>query len=119
MWGPPSGVKAGGGGDIASGNLRSYLRDEFSIGNASGEPLIATGLRLLIPHTGLSQGTEIDELEVYGTPIGAYIPAEETKKQMAFNSGQAHILLDDHHQRGFIRNDSGKEVRGGGRGGLF
>ena len=32
-------------------------------------PVVATGIRLIVPGTGLSEGTAIDEIEVYGVPV--------------------------------------------------
>ena len=45
-----------------------YLRHEFDISLAGGRPILATGLRLLVPATGMGGGTAIDEFEVYAIP---------------------------------------------------
>ncbi len=49
----------------------SYLRHEFVVSD-NGEAITATGVRLLVPRTGLGGGTAIDELEIYGSvgPVG-------------------------------------------------
>jgi len=46
----------------------AYLRHEYGISTADGQPISATGLRLLVPFTGLNGGTAIDEFEVYEIP---------------------------------------------------
>jgi hypothetical protein len=51
------------------GSFTSYLRHEFEIA-AGVDPVLATGLRIVVPATGLGGGTAIDEIEIYGT-IGA------------------------------------------------
>lgn len=51
-------------GGLASG----YYRHEFDL-TSSGGPILATGLRLMVPHSGMGLGTAIDELEVFGTPV--------------------------------------------------
>ncbi len=56
--------------DGAIGGLASgYLRHEFDLSTSGGQPITATGLRLLVPATGIGAGTAIDELEVFGTPV--------------------------------------------------
>ena len=50
------------------GDFTSYLRHQYSIGRTDGSPIEVTGLRLLVPGTGLGGGTAIDEIEVYGAP---------------------------------------------------
>ena len=52
---------------IPGGGFTSYLRHEYEI--VDGDfPLLATGIRLLVPATGLNGGTDIDEIEIFGTP---------------------------------------------------
>ena len=50
-----------------NGAFTSYLRHEFEV-SENGEGILATGVRLLVPATGLGSGTAIDELEVYVVP---------------------------------------------------
>lgn len=54
--------------DTLGGGFTSYFRHEFDLATASGAPLTATGLRLLVPSSGLSGGTAIDEFEVNTVP---------------------------------------------------
>ncbi|MCA9167339.1 MAG: PEP-CTERM sorting domain-containing protein [Planctomycetales bacterium] len=46
-------------------DFTSYLRHQFEIGDENGNGLLATGIRLLVPQTGIGGGTAIDELELY------------------------------------------------------
>ena len=49
------------------GAFTSYFRHQYDIVRTTGAPLLATGVRLLVPGTGISpSGTAIDELELYG-----------------------------------------------------
>lgn len=56
------------------GDFTSYFRHEFELSDGDGG-ILARGLRLLVPSTGLAGGTAIDEIEIYGTlvpePAGA------------------------------------------------
>ena len=54
--------------DALGGGLTPHLRHEFDLSDGSGG-ILARGLRLLVPATGIGGGTAIDEIEVYGTPI--------------------------------------------------
>ncbi len=56
---------------VATAEFTPQLRHEFEI-SRDGSPILATGVRLLVPGTGLGAGTAIDELEVYGIigPVG-------------------------------------------------
>ncbi len=42
-----------------------YRRHEYEL-SSTGGPLTATGLRLIVPSTGIGGGTAIDEIEIYG-----------------------------------------------------
>lgn len=53
--------------DGPGGDFTGYLRHEFEVASESG-PLVATGVRLLVPTVGLAGGTAIDEIEVYAIP---------------------------------------------------
>ena len=57
--------------DGPEGDFTSFLRHQFEVSD-SGVGILATGVRLLVPRTGLGGGTAIDELEIYGTvgPVG-------------------------------------------------
>ena len=48
-------------------DFNTYLRHEFDVSADQGS-LTATGVRLLVPATGLGGGTAIDEIEVYVVP---------------------------------------------------
>ncbi len=51
--------------DLVGDQFTAYLRHEFAISTSGGEPISATGVRLLVPATGIGGGTAIDELEVH------------------------------------------------------
>lgn len=56
--------------DTVAGELfTAYYRHQFVIGLAAGGGVQATALRLLVPGTGAGGGTDIDELEIYGTAL--------------------------------------------------
>ncbi|MEM7385420.1 MAG: LamG-like jellyroll fold domain-containing protein, partial [Verrucomicrobiota bacterium] len=48
------------------GTFTGYLRHEFAVVTADGSPVVASGIRILTPTSGLDGGTAIDEIEVYG-----------------------------------------------------
>jgi hypothetical protein len=50
------------------GEFTGYLRHEFTV-QANGAPVLASGIRLLVPTTGIGSGVAIDELEVYGSAV--------------------------------------------------
>lgn len=50
---------------VPGGEFTSFFRHEFGLGAG----VQATGLRFLVPATGLGGGTAIDEIEIYGTPV--------------------------------------------------
>ena len=52
---------------VPGGGFTSYLRHEFEVA-AGVHPLLATGIRLLVPATGGGGGTDIDEIEIFGIP---------------------------------------------------
>lgn len=55
--------------DTAIGGLASgSFRHEFNVSDGDGG-ILASGVRLVVPATGLGAGTAIDEIEVYGTPV--------------------------------------------------
>jgi hypothetical protein len=55
--------------DAAIGGLvTGWLRHEFEL-SADAGPILATGVRLIVPSTGIGGGTAIDELEIFGSPI--------------------------------------------------
>ena len=53
--------------DGPGGLFTGYLRHEFDVAQGDG-PVMATGVRLLVPAVGLAGGTAVDELEVYVVP---------------------------------------------------
>ncbi len=55
---------------VIGGAFTSYYRHEFGIGLAAGGSLTASGLRIIVPGTGISPaGTAIDEIELFGTAV--------------------------------------------------
>ena len=50
--------------DEVGGGFTEYLRHEFEISTASGDPVLASGLRILVPNNGIA----IDEIEIYAIP---------------------------------------------------
>jgi hypothetical protein len=59
------------------GAFTSFLRHEYAVSRSGDLDLLVTGVRLLVPIAGLSGGTAIDELEVYGVPVGIPTTAAE------------------------------------------
>ena len=54
---------------VLGGAFTSYFRHEYDL-SSGGAPVAATGLRILVPGTGLGgQGTAIDEIEIFGTAV--------------------------------------------------
>jgi hypothetical protein len=51
------------------GVFDSWLRHEFTVAESDGDPILAAGIRLKVPSSGIGGGTAIDELEVYGTLV--------------------------------------------------
>lgn len=51
---------------IVGGAFTGYYRHEYGLKKQGGAPLLATGVRLLVPATGIGGGTAIDEIELYG-----------------------------------------------------
>jgi uncharacterized protein (TIGR03382 family) len=54
---------------VPGGGFTSYFRHEFGVSLAGGAPIVANGVRVLVPVVGLGGGTAIDEIEVYGSPV--------------------------------------------------
>ncbi len=53
---------------MSDDTFTTYLRHAYSV--SQGEKgVVATGIRLLVPTTGLGGGTAIDEIEIYGLPF--------------------------------------------------
>lgn len=61
------------------GLFTEWLRHEYSVSQAGGAPIVATGIRILVPGSGLGAGTAIDEIELYGsgTPPELTVNSEE------------------------------------------
>ncbi len=53
---------------VLGGEFTSYFRHQFAV-SQGGNPIEATGLRFLVPATGLDGGTAIDEIEIIGSPV--------------------------------------------------
>lgn len=56
------------GVDDTLGGFTPYFRHEFSLSDGDGG-ILARGLRVLVPTSGIGEGTAIDEIEIYGTPV--------------------------------------------------
>ena len=54
--------------DTLGGGFTPYFRHEFSLSDGDGG-ILARGLRVLVPTSGIGGGTAIDEIEIYGTPV--------------------------------------------------
>ena len=52
---------------LSDETFTEYLRHEYSLGDG----IVASAIRLVVPMTGLSGGTAIDELEAYGGPFNS------------------------------------------------
>ena len=50
---------------VLGGGFTPHVRHEFDLSDGNGG-ILAMGMRLLVPGTGLNGGTDIDELELYG-----------------------------------------------------
>jgi hypothetical protein len=50
---------------IPGGDFTSHFRHEYEVSIEGGDPITATGVRVLVPATGIGGGTAIDEIEVY------------------------------------------------------
>ena len=50
----------------AGDGFTTFLRHEYDV-RQNGQPIDATGIRILVPGTGLAGGTAIDEIEVFTT----------------------------------------------------
>ncbi|MDF1784946.1 MAG: hypothetical protein P1U82_03690 [Verrucomicrobiales bacterium] len=56
--------------DIEPGEgFTPWLRHEYEIARTTDEPTEATGIRIIVPQSGLGGGTAIDEIEIFG-PAG-------------------------------------------------
>ena len=44
-----------------------WLRHRYQVATTAGGQIVATGVRLLVPDSGLATGTDIDELELFGS----------------------------------------------------
>jgi len=49
-------------------DFTEYLRHEFAVSDGTGG-VLATGLRIVVPRTGLGGGTAIDEIEIYADAV--------------------------------------------------
>ncbi len=54
---------------VPGGGFTSYFRHEYEVSLTGGAPIVANGVRIVVPQFGLGVGTAIDEIEVYGTPV--------------------------------------------------
>jgi hypothetical protein len=97
---------------VADDTFTPYYRHEYDI-SANGGPITATGLRLLVPQTGLGLGTAIDELEAY---VGSVAPGDLDGDgdcdatdidilAAAIRSGNADVRFDLNNDRLINRDD--------------
>jgi hypothetical protein len=70
---------------VAGGGVTTILRHEIDLSDGDGG-VLARGIRLLVPGTGLNGGTAIDEIEIYGTLI------PEPSSSVLFLAGAALLL---------------------------
>ena len=54
---------------VLGGAFTSYFRHQFGVSATGGAPIVANGVRILVPVSGLGGGTAIDEIELFGTPV--------------------------------------------------
>ena len=70
------GYTAGAGTDDAPGGLfTEWLRHQYEIGVDGGGPIVATGVRIVIPEPHPPNDIAIDEIELYGAAAPATGPA--------------------------------------------
>lgn len=53
---------------VLGGGFTPWFRHRFEF-NSGGQPIVATGVRILVPAGGGAGGTALDEIEVYGAPV--------------------------------------------------
>ncbi|MCA9197152.1 MAG: hypothetical protein KDA87_06415 [Planctomycetales bacterium] len=97
---------------IQNDEFAPYLRHEYLIDDGSGG-VLATGIRILVPNTGLSGGTAIDEIEIYGGLIanvcdvnsdGMCDVADIDAISQAIRNGESDARFDV-NQDGSVSND--------------
>lgn len=49
---------------VRGGNFTAHLRHEYRVSTDVGDAVVATGVRLIVPESGVGGGTAVDELEV-------------------------------------------------------
>jgi hypothetical protein len=87
-WADIGGVNYSASNDLGpGGEFTGYLRHEFTV-QANGGPVLASGIRLLVPSTGLATGVAIDEIEVYGSAV----PEPSTYAMVAMAMGSVVML---------------------------
>lgn len=53
--------------NVLDGGFTGYLRHEYNVSTSDDGPIMATGIRILVPLSGIAGGTAIDEIEIYDT----------------------------------------------------
>ncbi|MHC5112455.1 MAG: lamin tail domain-containing protein, partial [Planctomycetota bacterium] len=81
---------------MPGGGFTSYLRHEYDVRLDAG-PINATGIRIVVPSTGLGGGTGIDEIEVY---TDDFVPAIDVDPAPGFS-----IVWDGNDGDHFNPND--------------
>ena len=71
---------------ILGGGFTPHLRHEFELSDGDGG-ILAMGMRVLVPGTGLNAGTDIDELELYGA-----LPVPEPGSAALLGGGMLSLL---------------------------
>lgn len=93
----------------AGGLFTGPFRHEFTISTSTGQPIVATGFRLIVPYAGGDLGTAIDEIEVYGTI--ALPEVQVTGNGVVVVDGDAIPSLADHTDFGTTAVSSGLVTR--------
>jgi hypothetical protein len=52
--------------DGPGGDFTGYLRHEFGV-SLNDQPITASGIRIIVPSIGIGGGTDLDEIEIYGS----------------------------------------------------
>ncbi len=85
---------------VIGGGFTPWFRHQYAVSTAGGDPLTATGVRILPPGTGISPaGTAIDEIEVIGTsapgaptPIDATSPSAHLRGDLGVNTLAGNVI---------------------------
>lgn len=79
---------------------RTWLRHRYNF-----DPVNATGVRLVVPGTGLGGGTAIDEIELYNTP-GEFVPPPPPPPPFAINPAEGFRIAWDGNDGDFFDEEA-------------